>query len=87
MLSQPPSPSLHPLSTAHPQDTVEIVRIEAGRRLNRRLTELGLTPGVPVRVLYVNGGPMLIAVRGTRLAIGRGMAEKILVRDVEDGHD
>lgn len=86
MPSQPASPSLHPLSTAHRHDTVEIVRIDAGRRLNRRLTELGLTPGVPVQVLYVNGGPMLIAVRGTRLAIGRGMAEKILVRDVEGGH-
>ncbi len=87
MPSQSPSPSLHPLSSSRRQAIVEVVRIQAGRRLNRRLTELGLTPGVPVRVLYVNGGPMLIAVRGTRLAIGRGMADKILVRDVEGGHD
>ncbi len=74
-----------PLSTVRRGETVQLARIEAGRRLARRLAELGLTPGVSIQVLHVNGGPILIAVRGARLALGKGMAEKILVAPPEDG--
>ena len=58
---------------------VKLVRITAGRQLSRRLTELGLTPGVNFQVMQDHGGPLLLAVRDTRLALGRGMASKILV--------
>jgi Fe2+ transport system protein FeoA len=77
---------IRPLTSARRDETVQVVRIDAGRRLAQRLMELGLTPGVIVQVVHVNGGPMLIAVRGARLAIGRGMAEKIMVKtpEVED---
>ena len=61
---------------------VKLVRINAGRRLTHRLTELGLTPGVSFEVLQDRGGPLLLAVRNTRLALGRGMASKILVEPV-----
>jgi Fe2+ transport system protein FeoA len=44
------------------------------------MSELGLTPGVELEVFQRNDqGPLLIAVRDTRLAIGRGMADKVLV--------
>ncbi len=75
--------NLRPLSTVQRGETVQVVRIEAGRRLSQRLVELGLTPGVVIQTVHVNGGPILIAVRGARLAIGRGMAEKILVKTPE----
>ena len=73
-----------PLRSVRRGETVQLASIEAGRRLARRLTELGLTPGVSIQVLHVNGGPLLIGVRGTRLAIGRGMADKIMVQSSED---
>lgn len=75
---------LHPLSACRRGETVRLVRIQAGRHLTRRLVELGLTPGVTMQVVHKNGGPLLIAVRGARLALGRGVAEKILVEDVND---
>ncbi len=75
-----------PLSNVGRGETVRLERIEAGRRLSQRLAELGLTPGVTIQVLHVNGGPMLIGVRGARLALGRGMAEKIVVTAPEVGH-
>jgi Fe2+ transport system protein FeoA len=56
--------------------------IQAGRRLTHRLAELGLTPGVTLSVVQGNGGPLLISVRGSRIAIGRGMAHKLLVTPV-----
>ncbi len=58
-----------------------IVNVRGGRGLMRRLTDLGLTPGIRVRMLRSQGyGPVLIEVRGTRLALGRGVAMKILVK-------
>ena len=75
-----------PLSSVRRGEIVQLTRIEAGRRLSRRLAELGLTPGVTIQVLHVNGGPILIAVRGARLALGKGMAEKIMVITPEGGN-
>lgn len=58
---------------------VQLTKIMAGRKLTHRLTELGLTPGVHFEVLHDHGGPLLLAVRDSRLALGRGMASKIFV--------
>jgi ferrous iron transport protein A len=38
---------------------------------------MGLTPGVTLRVVQDSGGPLLLAVRDARLAIGRGMANRM----------
>ena len=71
-----------PLSMAVAGQELRLVEIRAGRRLTHRLAELGLTPGVTLRVVQKNGGPLLISVRGSRIAIGRGMAHKLLVTPV-----
>ena len=80
------------LSQLGPGETGVIVSIEAltmhrrhrRRRswgFQRRLEDMGLTPGT--RIMVVKSapfhGPIEINVRGSRLAIGRGMAERILV--------
>lgn len=75
--------AVRPLSSIRRGEMVQLTHIAAGRRLARRLAELGLTPGVTFQVLHVNGGPILIAIRGARLALGRGMAEKIMVKTPE----
>ena len=62
---------------------VLLTKIEAGHRLTHRLTELGLTPGVKLAVTQDNGGPLMISVRGSRIAIGRGMAQKIRVTAID----
>ena len=47
----------------------------------KRLADLGLTPGTNVTVVKSApfNGPLEVTVRGSRLAIGRGMASRILV--------
>ncbi|PVX26573.1 MAG: hypothetical protein CW691_01000 [Candidatus Bathyarchaeum sp.] len=47
----------------------------------KRLTDLGLTPGTKVTVVKSApfNGPLEINVRGSKLAIGRGMASRIMV--------
>jgi Fe2+ transport system protein FeoA len=48
----------------------------------KRLEDMGLTPGTRVTVIKSAPfhGPIELQVRGSRLAVGRGMAERILVR-------
>jgi len=74
-----PLNGVRPLSTAPLNQKLRVVKVAAGRRATHRLTEMGLTPGVEVKIVQDNGGPLLLAVRGSRLAIGRCLAHKVLV--------
>lgn len=61
-------------------DDATILAIQGGRMVNNRLASLGFTPGVQVNVTQNYGrGPLIVTVRGTRVAIGRGEAAKIIV--------
>lgn len=52
-----------------------------GRGFLKRLVDMGLTPGTKVTVIRSAplNGPVEVYVRGYRLALGRGMAEKVIV--------
>jgi len=52
-----------------------------GWGLKKRLEDMGLTPGTKITVVKSAPfhGPLEVQVRGSRLAIGRGMAERIFV--------
>ena len=56
-------------------------RGRGGWGFKKRLMDMGLTPGT--RVIVVKSapfrGPIEVSVRGSRLALGRGMAERIFV--------
>ena len=57
-----------------------IVEVVGGRGLVRRLYELGFTPGTKVRVISSSSpGPVLVDVKGARIALGRGVTMKIIV--------
>ncbi|MHC1579816.1 MAG: FeoA family protein [Candidatus Alkanophagales archaeon] len=57
-----------------------VVAVRGGRGFVRRLAELGLNPGVRVKMLRATGGgPLLVHVRGSRIALGRGVAMHVLV--------
>lgn len=52
-----------------------------GWGFKQRLMDMGLTPGTKVTIVKSAPfhGPLEISVRGYRLALGRGMAERIFV--------
>jgi ferrous iron transport protein A len=58
-----------------------IVSIDCDRRMSRRLMEMGLLPGTPVRVVRVAplGDPLELRVRGYSLSLRRAEAAKITV--------
>ena len=69
-----------PLSMASPGEEVKRVSVRAGRGLTQRLADMGLTPGTSVKVINSRGaGPVLINLRGTRLALGFGIAQTVTV--------
>jgi len=70
-----------PLSLCRNGDEVEVVEILGGRGIRERLFEMGIYPGV--KVFIVNNsyhGPIVIALNSARVALGRGIAEKIFVK-------
>ena len=58
---------------------VRIRALRAGRGLDHRLTELGLNVGSEIRVVQRQGAGLLVSRGEGRIAIGGGMASKILV--------
>lgn len=69
-----------PLSMVSPGEVVKVVAVRAGWGLQRRLADMGLTPGVQIRVINSQRpGPVVIDIRGSRLALGYGIAHKIMV--------
>lgn len=69
-----------PLSELAPGERGEVEALGGGRGARRRLGELGLVPGTAVEVLGSPRGPVLVLVRGSRVAIGRGMARKVMIK-------
>jgi ferrous iron transport protein A len=71
-----------PLAMVSPGKLVTVAGVRAGWGLQRRLADMGLTPGVQIRVLNSQmPGPVLIDLRGSRVALGHGVAQKILVKE------
>jgi Fe2+ transport system protein FeoA len=69
------------LSMVSPGEDVRLVAIHGGQQMRKRLADLGLNVGMTVRVVQRNGhGPLILAVKDSRLAVGHGMAHKILVQ-------
>lgn len=71
-----------PLTMVASGQQVRLVEIMADHKVMHRLAELGLTPGVELEVIQDAGGPLLLAVRHTRLALRHAIASKILVESI-----
>lgn len=70
-----------PLSTIKAGESVKLTSIHSGKKLKKRLIDLGLVVGTVIQVIHSDGtGRMIIGVRHeSRLALGQGMASKIMV--------
>jgi Fe2+ transport system protein FeoA len=61
---------------------VRITGYRGGRMLRARLLSLGLNLGQEVEVLQNNRGLIIVGVNGGRVALGRGISQKILAEPV-----
>lgn len=71
------------MSLAHIESGSKVLvkDLHAGQRFRHRMAELGIFPGALIQVLKREGrGPLIIQIGGSRLMLGRRMAEKITVQ-------
>jgi ferrous iron transport protein A len=61
---------------------VRIVEVRGGRQLTRRLLSLGLRIGSEVELLHHRGRGVVVASAGNRIAIGGGIAEKLMAEQI-----
>jgi ferrous iron transport protein A len=61
-----------------------IVEIQGGQKVTRRLLGLGLRVGSEVEVLHHRGHGVVVASAGNRIALGGGVADKLLMQLLED---
>ena len=62
---------------------VRLVSIDGGRALVRRLRALGLSEGNELEVLHLRSGGVVVARDGNRVALGRGIADKIMAAEID----
>ncbi|MDG6221805.1 MAG: ferrous iron transport protein A [Candidatus Bathyarchaeota archaeon] len=69
----------------------KITRIRGGKELIRRLNDMGLTRDSEVTVICSHscpnpdrGGPLVVEIKDSRVAFGRGVATKIMVQEVDN---
>ena len=72
------------VSELRPDQVGIIADLSGGRSFMARLLALGCSPGTEVKMVHNSGhGPLIVSVRGARVALGRGEAERLRVKRVD----
>ncbi len=70
-----------PLSTVQPGVPVVVARLDGGEGFRSKVISMGLVPGNTVTVRSTGKrGPLVIQIDGSRVGIGRDVAERIMVK-------
>ncbi len=73
---------MHRLTQARTNVDLIFASLEGGRGATQRLTDMGLIPGERLRVLHNSGyGPVTVLIKGAKVALGHGLAAKIIVKE------
>ena len=72
------------LSDAKAGKEYEVVKVEGPKFLKRRIMDMGILPGVKIKVVRVAplGDPMDIIVKGYNLSIRKNEASIVVVKEV-----
>lgn len=74
---------LMPLVKMKTGESAILKEINWGEKMKQKLQSMGLIPGTLVSIISAgNKGPIVIDVRGSRLALGRGIVSQIEVDPV-----
>ena len=62
---------------------VEVNNLEGGELMCKRLMEMGMNTGAIIEIVQNDTSGLIIKVGETRLVLGRGMAQKVIVREIQ----
>ncbi|NMB26622.1 MAG: ferrous iron transport protein A [Tissierellia bacterium] len=57
----------------------KVKKICAGGCATKRLYEMGFNTGAKVKVVKNDAGPIIVSLSGNKIALGRGLAQKIII--------
>lgn len=60
-------------------DIGKVKTIDAGRGATKRLYEMGFYTGAPINIVKNDSGPVIVCLNGNKVALGRGLAAKIIL--------
>jgi ferrous iron transport protein A len=63
----------------------QVIDIQGGQGIRQRLSQMGIHPGDRITILRYGAlrGPLLIEIHGSQVALGRGIASRIIVEELE----
>lgn len=70
-----------PLAMVMEGETKVITEFKGQEEMKRHLQDLGFIKGERVRVIGENAGGMILVIKGVKIALNRGLANKIIVED------
>ena len=68
-----------PLTMLGSGETASIKRVGGQNEVRKFLESLGFVTGEEVKIVSVNGGNIIVQVKEARVAVSKGMANKIMV--------
>ncbi len=68
-----------PLTMAQARESAAILKITGKDEVRQHLAELGFVVGAPVTVVSQLGGNLIVQVKDSRVALDRGMANRIMI--------
>ncbi|NLJ33817.1 MAG: ferrous iron transport protein A [Firmicutes bacterium] len=73
-----------PLIKVEAGEAVRVIGVHGGPGLASRLEALGIRPGTNIvkKSAIFMGGPVIVEVHGTQIAIGHGMAARTMVETI-----
>ncbi len=74
------------LASGQVEKEYRVVSVAGGCGVQMRLASLGVLPGQKLKLLKASkAGPIMISVKGSKIALGRGITSKIIVRENHSG--
>jgi ferrous iron transport protein A len=72
------------LDQIYESKNAKVIDIQGGQTVRQRLSQMGIHPGDTVTILRYGAlrGPLLIEIHGSQVALGRGIAAKVIVEEM-----
>jgi ferrous iron transport protein A len=72
------------LDKIYENSKAKVIDIRGGAGIRQRLSQMGIHPGDMITILRYGAlrGPILIEIHGSQVALGRGIASKIIVEEM-----
>jgi len=73
------------LDQVYENKKAKVIDIQGGQGIRQRLSQMGIHPGDEITMLRYGAlrGPLLIEVHSSQVALGRGIASRIIVEELE----